>query len=131
MGMRVHHCNPGPGTVPGARVCAPGMVKQPLTPTRKCAPVTKAKEQEQTSCNPSLVQRGKHAMRVSACARGAGPGSHWCEHVGRAHKSNRVFFVVSLAEGRYAQKCHDPDCAHFRSAWMPLPPHLRLRRAAA
>lgn len=58
----------------------------------------------------------------------AGPGSHWCENVGRAHKSNHVFFVVALAEGRYAQKCHDPECAHFRSAWMPLPEQLRLRR---
>ncbi|KAK9825930.1 hypothetical protein WJX81_007732 [Elliptochloris bilobata] len=58
-----------------------------------------------------------------------GPGSHWCENVGRAHKSNHVFFVVALAEGRYAQKCHDPECAHFRSGWMPLPEHLRLRCA--
>ncbi|CAL8469241.1 g8782 [Coccomyxa elongata] len=56
-----------------------------------------------------------------------GPGSHYCENIGRCHASNHVFFVVSLSEGQYAQKCYDPDCAHFRSAWMPLPPHLLLR----
>ncbi|EIE21146.1 hypothetical protein COCSUDRAFT_43486 [Coccomyxa subellipsoidea C-169] len=55
-----------------------------------------------------------------------GPGSHWCENIGRCHASNHVFFVVSMSEGQYAQKCYDPDCAHFRSAWMPLPPHLLL-----
>ena len=56
----------------------------------------------------------------------AGPGSHYCENIGRCHASNHVFFVISLSEGQYAQKCYDPDCAHFRSAWMPLPPHLLL-----
>jgi len=40
-----------------------------------------------------------------------------------------VFFVVSLAEGCIAQKCHDPQCAGFRSRWMELPARLRLRRA--
>lgn len=61
----------------------------------------------------------------------AGPGSHWCENVGRCHASNHVFFVLDLAAGRWAQKCHDPDCARFRSAWAPLPPHLVLKPAAA
>jgi len=37
--------------------------------------------------------------------------------------------VVSLAAGRIAQKCHDPQCEGFRSAWMELPAPLRLRRA--
>ncbi len=55
-----------------------------------------------------------------------GPGSHYCEHVGRAHKNNHVYFVANFSEGVYAQKCHDPDCSRFRSAWMPLPEELCL-----
>ncbi|KAL0038505.1 hypothetical protein WJX77_008798 [Trebouxia sp. C0004] len=53
-----------------------------------------------------------------------GPGSHYCEHIGRCHQSNRVFFVVNFLTGMLAQKCHDPDCSHFRSTWTPLPPHM-------
>lgn len=44
----------------------------------------------------------------------AGPGSHYCEHIGRCHQSNRVFFVVNFLTGMLAQKCHDPECSHFR-----------------
>ncbi|KAL0052967.1 hypothetical protein WJX82_010519 [Trebouxia sp. C0006] len=53
-----------------------------------------------------------------------GPGSHYCEHIGRCHQSNRVFFVVNFLTGMLAQKCHDPDCSHFRSTWTPLLPHM-------
>ena len=44
----------------------------------------------------------------------AGPGSHYCENVGRCHRSNHNFFVVNFLEGVFAQKCYDPDCSHFR-----------------
>lgn len=56
----------------------------------------------------------------------AGPGAHYCENIGRAHCSNYIYFVVNLRNAQYAQKCHDPECAHFRSAWMPLPRALVL-----
>ena len=69
---------------------------------------------------------------IAACARTcAGPGSHYCENIGRCHASNHVFFVLDLAAGRCAQKCHDPECASFRSAWTPLPAHLVLKPDAA
>jgi hypothetical protein len=55
-----------------------------------------------------------------------GPGSHFCERIGRAHASNHVFFVVDFQAGSYSQKCHDVDCRDYRSAWMPLPPELCL-----
>lgn len=55
-----------------------------------------------------------------------GPGSHYCENMGRPHASNHVFFVADFHRGAYAQKCHDPDCARFRSGWMPLPRELCL-----
>ncbi|KAK9846112.1 hypothetical protein WJX84_012061, partial [Apatococcus fuscideae] len=54
-----------------------------------------------------------------------GPGSHWCENIGRCHQSNHIYFLVKFAEGVWAQKCHDPACADFRSAWMPLPSGLQ------
>ncbi|KAL4429588.1 hypothetical protein ABPG77_008637 [Micractinium sp. CCAP 211/92] len=73
------------------------------------------------------------ARTLAFCGAGAtvaysmiGPGSHFCENMGRAHTSNHVFFVADLVKGAYAQKCHDPDCARFRSGWMPLPPELCL-----
>ncbi|KAK9826250.1 hypothetical protein WJX74_002799 [Apatococcus lobatus] len=50
-----------------------------------------------------------------------GPGSHWCENIGRCHQSNHIYFVVRFGEGVWAQKCHDPSCADFRSSWMPVP----------
>jgi len=50
-----------------------------------------------------------------------GPGSHFCENINRMHRSNHAFFIVDLEKGVYAQKCYDPDCRHFRSAWLPLP----------
>lgn len=58
---------------------------------------------------------------------GAGPGSHWCGNVGRSHASNNVHYVAHLRDGRFAQKCHDPDCAGYRSPWAPLPPQLCLK----
>ena len=67
---------------------------------------------------------------MCCCWLAAGPGSHYCENVGRCHRHNHAFFVLSLREGQFAQKCYDPDCAGFRSAWMPLPPDLVLRTAA-
>lgn len=47
-----------------------------------------------------------------------------------------VFFLVDLGGGVYAQKCYDPDCRHFRSAWLPLPAavasqlHISTRKPA-
>lgn len=60
----------------------------------------------------------------------AGPGAHYCENIGRAHRSNYVYFVLNLRNAQYAQKCHDPECAHFRSSWMPLPRALVLQSQA-
>jgi hypothetical protein len=77
------------------------------------------------------------ARTLALCGEGTrvaysmvGPGSHYCENVGRPHASNHVFFVLDFAAGIYAQKCHDPDCSRFRSAWMPLAPELCLLEAA-
>ena len=47
----------------------------------------------------------------------AGPGSHYCDNVGRSHASNHVYLVADFAKGVFAQKCHDPDCGGFRRAF--------------
>lgn len=78
------------------------------------------------------------ARTLAFCGSGAtvaysmiGPGSHFCENMGRPHASNHVFFVADFHRGAYAQKCHDPDCARFRSGWMPLPRELCLPEPAS
>lgn len=60
---------------------------------------------------------------ATSCMHSAGPGSHYCENIGRCHKSNFVFFVVNFSAGLFAQKCHDPNCCHYRCA-----PELLLTR---
>lgn len=50
------------------------------------------------------------------CSLFAGPGSHFCENIGRDHQSNCIYFLLDLAAGMYCQKCYDPDCAHYRLA---------------
>jgi hypothetical protein len=45
---------------------------------------------------------------------GAGPGSHYCENIGRMHQSNHIFFVVNFTNSMFSQKCHDPDCYNYR-----------------
>ena len=40
-----------------------------------------------------------------------GPGSHFCTHIGRMHRSNHIYLLLDFATGGYCQKCYDPDCA--------------------
>eukprot|EP00794_Sanderia_malayensis_P016962 gene16962-18671_t len=49
--------------------------------------------------------------------------NHWCENVGRPHKSNHIYIVIDLRLGVYYQKCHDPDCQliNFKSEEKSLP----------
>lgn len=51
------------------------------------------------------------ARTVAFCGTGGtvaysmiGPGSHYCERIGRKHVSNHVFFVLNFREGTFAQK---------------------------
>lgn len=50
-------------------------------------------------------------------------GSRYCERIGREHKSNGVYFVVSIEPGNFYQKCYDPDCraANFKSTVRHIP----------
>ncbi|XP_038661601.1 DNA-directed primase/polymerase protein isoform X3 [Scyliorhinus canicula] len=49
--------------------------------------------------------------------------NHWCENIGRAHKSNNIMIVVDLKKEIWYQKCYDPVCRaqKFRSESHPLP----------
>lgn len=53
---------------------------------------------------------------------------HWCENVGRAHKSNNIMLLVDLKREVWYQKCHDPVCRaqNFKSDRYPLPPEVCL-----
>ncbi|XP_069487593.1 DNA-directed primase/polymerase protein isoform X2 [Ambystoma mexicanum] len=44
---------------------------------------------------------------------------HWCENIGRAHKSNNIMLLVDLKREVWYQKCHDPVCKgqNFKSNW--------------
>ncbi|GIL44777.1 hypothetical protein Vafri_2278 [Volvox africanus] len=50
--------------------------------------------------------------------------NRWCANIGRAHRSNGIYFTVDLRGGTWHQRCFDPECRDFRSARMPLPSHL-------
>jgi hypothetical protein len=51
-------------------------------------------------------------------------GYRYCGNIGRQHRSNNIKYVVNLSECIYYQKCHDPDCANYRSPECKLPPEL-------
>jgi hypothetical protein len=57
--------------------------------------------------------------------------NRWCGNVGRAHRSNGIFYVVDLLAGTWHQKCYDPDCRVWRSPIMPLPAEIVARLHAA
>lgn len=53
--------------------------------------------------------------------------NRYCEHVGRAHKSNGIMWTVDLAALQCWQSCYDPDCrlARFRGARVNLPDDVK------
>ncbi|PNF25482.1 hypothetical protein B7P43_G05931 [Cryptotermes secundus] len=51
-------------------------------------------------------------------------GYRYCGNIGRQHHSNNIKYVVNLSNYTYYQKCHDPDCANYRSAECKLPAEL-------
>jgi hypothetical protein len=50
-------------------------------------------------------------------------GNRYCENIGREHKSNHVFYVISFARGGgiYYQRCTDPECKDFSSIERKIP----------
>ncbi len=67
---------------------------------------------------PVCVYRCAQVRSIAYCGDAAtvafgmiGPGSHFCSHVQRCHRSNHVFFLLDFLAGVYFQKCYDPDCA--------------------
>jgi hypothetical protein len=46
-----------------------------------------------------------------------------CQRIGRAHKSNRIFFRATAAG--LEQRCHDAECKDYVSPRVPLPAHVR------
>jgi hypothetical protein len=53
-------------------------------------------------------------------------GNRYCERIGREHKSNGVYFVVSIERGYFYQKCYDSECraTNFKSTVRYVPDEL-------
>ena len=49
-------------------------------------------------------------------------GSRWCGKIGRAHKSNSIYFVVDVKRLECCQRCYDPECADYRGPPLAVPP---------
>ncbi|KAL7526860.1 hypothetical protein ACHAXR_001683, partial [Thalassiosira sp. AJA248-18] len=52
--------------------------------------------------------------------------NRYCEHIGRAHKSNNVIWNVHLIDRIVWQSCHDPECRGFRGRAIDLPEEVNL-----
>ncbi|XP_034940588.1 DNA-directed primase/polymerase protein-like [Chelonus insularis] len=74
--------------------------------------------------NPGTIRVTKHFNETKTIIYEI-IGNRFCANVGRAHKSNHIFYVVDLQEKCAYQKCHDQeDCANFKSNPIPLPPEI-------
>jgi hypothetical protein len=53
-------------------------------------------------------------------------GSHWCQRIGRHHRSNHVTWFINLQQHTAWQTCLDVDCRSLKyvSPFYPLPPEL-------
>jgi hypothetical protein len=51
-------------------------------------------------------------------------GNRFCHRILRQHKSNHIYIVVELLRMVYSQRCHDYECASFRSNEFALPASL-------
>ncbi|KAK3238400.1 hypothetical protein CYMTET_51584 [Cymbomonas tetramitiformis] len=58
-------------------------------------------------------------------------GNRFCYNVDRCHKSNSVMYIVDFNAAVYYQKCHDPDCRHYRSCTWPMPTDICAREGVA
>ena len=70
-------------------------------------------QQKQIPTLRPSVERVTLTYQVTNC--------RWCENIGRAHKSNHIYWVVDVTNGSYCQRCHDPECRFFSSQKRPLP----------
>ena len=66
------------------------------------------------------IRRWMHFVNSSMMLYDIGK-NHFCENIGRAHKSNHIYFIVDIRCGIFYQKCHDPDCIDFKSEEKVLP----------
>ena len=50
--------------------------------------------------------------------------NHFCQNIGRPHKSNHIYYIVDMKRGIFYQKCHDPECVDFKSEEIDLPENV-------
>jgi hypothetical protein len=51
-------------------------------------------------------------------------GDRWCGNIGRAHRSNGVWFVLDLVACTAVQRCWDPQCKYYSSPPITVPTFL-------
>ncbi|KAI5694244.1 hypothetical protein M8J75_013417 [Diaphorina citri] len=54
-------------------------------------------------------------------------GFRYCGNIGRWHKSQNIKLIADVNRGVYYQKCHDQDCASYKSPEWPLPPEILFK----
>lgn len=80
-----------------------------------------------SAASPSSTSRSSDLpVRVTTNLRLDIAGSHWCQRIGRHHKSNHVTWHLSLVHHSAWQTCLDVDCRSLRycSPHFSLPPEL-------
>ncbi|XP_066595529.1 DNA-directed primase/polymerase protein-like [Prorops nasuta] len=48
----------------------------------------------------------------------------YCQNIGRQHKSNNIYWIVDLNKKVMYQKCHDEECANFKSNPKRIPEEI-------
>jgi hypothetical protein len=51
--------------------------------------------------------------------------SRFCSNIKREHKSNHVYFEISIERGLIRQRCLDCECKEFRGRWYALPRSIK------
>uniref|UniRef100_A0A8D9AW15 DNA-directed primase/polymerase protein n=1 Tax=Cacopsylla melanoneura TaxID=428564 RepID=A0A8D9AW15_9HEMI len=51
-------------------------------------------------------------------------GFRYCGNIGRWHKSQNIKLIADINRGVYYQKCHDAECADYKSPEWPIPPEV-------
>jgi len=51
-------------------------------------------------------------------------GDRYCGNIGRAHRSNGVWYVLDLVSCTAVQRCWDPQCKYFSSRPITVPTFL-------
>ena len=64
----------------------------------------------------AVKERGRLYKTIIICLSGV----KYCKNVQREHRSNNIYFCVSVNKGCFYQKCHSKGCERYKSQEIPL-----------